>query len=81
VFTDAETDAFQPQKTNEEELELFAAAGVGATAVVRLLAASTDAAAFCLGHGTGAYQRLAAAPVADDPPPIGWMAVAGTSSG
>jgi hypothetical protein len=60
-------DALQPQTSNGEERELLAAARVGTTAVVRLLAASADATAFCLGHGAGAYQGTGGAPAGDRP--------------
>jgi len=63
----APQDAFKPQTSNREERELLAAARVGTTAVVRLLAASADATAFCLGHGTGAYQGPGGAPAGDRP--------------
>jgi hypothetical protein len=63
----ASQDAQKPQTSNREERELLAAARVGTTAVVRLLAASADATAFCLGHGTGAYQGPGGAPAGDHP--------------
>lgn len=48
------------QSRNEDPMEKerlrLAAARIGATTVVRLLATGADAAAFCLGHGRRAYQ-------------------------
>ena len=75
----APQDAQKPQTSNGEERELLAAARVGTTAVVRLLTASADATAFCLGHGTGAYQRMGGAPAEDCPLGRSRLAVAATA--